>query len=328
MLASVLGRHPEIFTFHELHFFEELWMPGKADDIISAEAASRMLFSLYHRQRLGLHASIDERRFADEIASVLNGLEGESLSPHSLYEHFLNSETSLHGKTIPCEQTPRNLFYAREILALFPGARILNLIRDPRDVLLSQKNKWKRRSFGNFGVSSREVRRLKLNYHPYTVSRLWNSSVGFSKRFEGHDRFYSVLFEDLVLNPEPEVRKICDFLGVSFQKDILNIEHLSSSFQKSGTGEKGINKSALLRWKKGGLTHEEMYICQNLNHKLMENLGYEIVNDAKASMIKIVSLYIFLPLKIITALFLNFSRYRNLVESVFRRLGWGDTHRR
>ena len=36
-------------------------------------------------------------------------------------------------------------YHLEEILQFFPNAKVINLVRDQRDVLLSQKNKWKRR---------------------------------------------------------------------------------------------------------------------------------------------------------------------------------------
>ena len=78
------------------------------------------------------------------------------LAPTELFSAFLLYEALLNGKTIPCDQTPRNVFYIDEILKFYPQAKIINMIRDPRDVLLSQKRKWKRRFLGGTDLPIKE----------------------------------------------------------------------------------------------------------------------------------------------------------------------------
>ena len=41
------------------------------------------------------------------------------------------------------DQTPRHVFYIGELIEMYPGAKFVHMVRDPRAVLLSQKRKWK-----------------------------------------------------------------------------------------------------------------------------------------------------------------------------------------
>ena len=56
------------------------------------------------------------------------------------------------GKSIPCEQTPRYIFYARALLEIYPTAQIVHMVRDPRAVMASQKMRWQRRRLAADGV--------------------------------------------------------------------------------------------------------------------------------------------------------------------------------
>lgn len=320
MLANVLGRHPEVFSFHELHFFEQVWVPVSKIKNVDREYAKKICATLIHRQRIGLRAKHDLKKFAVESHNLVNQLKDCDLKPPILFKHFLQTEVKHNNKNIPCEQTPRNIFFVKDILVQYPEARIINLVRDPRDVLLSQKYRWKRRSMGNKGIPFKEVIRFKLNYHPYIISRIWKSCAILARKYDAIDRFYSAKFENLVLNPTKEVEKICKFLGISFNDEMLKVEHLSSSFRKSGEGRKGINKSPLFRWKKGGLQEPEIKICQDLNWQLMEYFGYELKEKMTSNRIKVIGLYLILPLQLFLAFFLNFSRYRNIIGSIARRL--------
>ena len=96
---------------------------------------------------------------------------------------FLSEITKKHGKIIACTQTPNNLFYIKDILQEYPHAKVINMVRDNRDVLLSQKHKWKRKFLGAQGIPLFESFRSMFNYHPITTSLVWNSSLSVTERF-------------------------------------------------------------------------------------------------------------------------------------------------
>ncbi|MEZ5023384.1 MAG: sulfotransferase [Chitinophagales bacterium] len=58
---------------------------------------------------------------------------------HDVYTQMIFRETALQNKQFPCEKTPQNVFYLKEILDIYPNGRVINMIRDPRAVMLSQK---------------------------------------------------------------------------------------------------------------------------------------------------------------------------------------------
>ena len=88
-----------------------------------------------------------------------------------IYKLFLNTITKENKAFISCEQTPKNLYYIEEILKYFPDAFIINLVRDQRDVLLSQKNKWRRKFLGANQIPFFEALRSYINYHPILIAK-------------------------------------------------------------------------------------------------------------------------------------------------------------
>ena len=99
-------------------------------------------------QQEGYRTHGNPQRYLEEARAFLEGLTIYPVTSASLFKAFLCHELPENYRTIPCDQTPRNVFYIADILELYPEARIINMIRDPRDVLLSQKRKWKRRFLG------------------------------------------------------------------------------------------------------------------------------------------------------------------------------------
>ena len=105
-------------------------------------------------------------------------------------------------------------------------------MRDPRAILLSQKNKWNRRNLGADYMTKKEAFRLRINYHPITLSKLWNAAINASNLFKNDVRLISVRFEDLLNQPEQTLQTICKHIEVDFDANMLNITQESSSIEK------------------------------------------------------------------------------------------------
>ena len=319
MLGRILGNNSEIHTFGELHFFEH---QVDANDtlnrpIMSDESRLKLLERLLTSARDGFFSGIQHgkyRREALKIDSV-----SKSNSAIDVYEEFLHYETVMNSKSIPCEQTPRYLFFSQEILDVFPNAVIINMVRDPRDVLLSQKNKWRRRFLGAENIPLWEAVRSWVNYHPWLISRLWLSAIRVASELESHDRFLSIKFEELVQMPEATIKRLCEFLGVEFEYQMIEVPQVGSSNGSDRPDKKGIDLSRTQVWKKGGLSNVELYICQQVSGVEMRNWGYKLV-QLPVSEVRYFGSILMLFFKGSMALLMNVGRTKNLYETLQRRL--------
>src|SRR5215213_1932348 len=197
MMGRVLGRHPDVFTLRETHFFEQLWSPADQERHISEVEAIPLASRLLRVQRDGYLNQGDPDRFYGEARGLITSMRHEVLTSAAVFKTLIILEANKNGKAIPCDHTPRNVFYLKEILELFPEGRVINLIRDPRNVLLSQKRKWKRRFLGAKNIPLKEAFRSWVNYHPITIAKLWNASVHAAEHYADDNRVYSLRFEDL-----------------------------------------------------------------------------------------------------------------------------------
>lgn len=327
MLGRILGNHPSIYTFGELHFFEQLVDINRINEKPVDDVLLTILERLFTTAREGFFKEVISGRYRYEAEKVLHTIPFENRNFASTYITFLSYETRLHGKSIPCEQTPRYLYYTREILALFPNARVINMVRDPRDVLLSQKNKWKRRFLGGKQIPFFEAIRSWINYHPYTISKLWVAAVKTAERFECEPRFISIRFEDLVAEPVKIVQLLCKFIGVNFDPQMLSIPKIGSSILKDRPDETGIDISRAGSWRKGGLSSVELYICQKVAAREMERYKYIPVEVKVNFLERYISIALW-GVKIFFALLLNLKRTKNLKETLRRRFLMGDEKKR
>ena len=317
MLALILGQHPEIFSFHELHFFEELWDPVKAENPLKDKEAINLFARLITIQRDGYFTQRSLSSYAKEAEKIL-AQQTNSLTPPSLFAAFLNYEAQRHNKTIACDQTPRNVFYLKEVLSLFPEAYAINIVRDPRDIILSQKGKWRRRYLGMSDIPRKEMIRAWSNYHPITISMLWNSSINAAKNFKNHPRVFHVRFEDLVSDPEKWIKQLCDLIEVEYKPEMLLVPQTGSSHKMDEPQAKGIDPSVAQRWKRQKQHQNDLFICQKITKSNMQTHNY-----AQASLQKnwLVILWIILlwPIKSILAFILNIRRVKNLTSTLKKR---------
>ena len=270
LTAKILGNHSRIFMPGETHFFEDIYAQGKVlGDIREEKSRDKIierLMSIYHRY--------DEEKDQQRVDAVFSNEENlmkfrESCTSYkNLFSTFMGIQLKEVGKKRWGNNTPRDVFYINEINSFFPDAKIIVSIRDPRDFLISYKERWQTASEGH-------MPRIKMLYHPIVTAILWKASVRrilrSSRTFE-NKAIHVIKYEQLVTNTESVVSELCEFIDESFEPEMLDIEANNSSIVGN---EKGIFTSSIGRWK-GGLGEEEVFIMQKIAGREMNALGYEV----------------------------------------------------
>ena len=270
LMGRILGKHPDVFTFSELHYLEEKWMPVDEKVSMTRDEALFNFSNLISIQRDGYLKKRQPEKYIGETEKGIEGLNSNEISFALLYKQFLLYETGLNQKKISCEKTPRNVLYINELLKIYPECKIICMIRDPKDVLLSQKKKWKRRFLGAAAsIPLRESIRARINYHPFIISKLWNTNAQAVAAQMNTPRVKILSFEKLISNGENEIRELCSFLGISFQPEMLKVEQKGSSVEFDNTQEAKIDQSKTGNWKKG-LNSTEIYLCESITKKMAE----------------------------------------------------------
>lgn len=318
MLGRMLGLHSQVFTFEELPFFEQMWTPSARDRLMSREDAATLAAKLFSAQREGALKANRPESFLVEARDLVAGRERWVGS--DVFAAFIGTETIAHGKEVSCDHTPRNVYYLREILDLYPNAKVIVMVRDSRDVLASQKKKWRMRFRGHNDDPLLEALRLKINYHPVTTSLLWKAAIAAGDRFSGHPRVHRVRFEDLVRDPSAQAMEICTFLGLPYETGILGIAQVNSSYDAPSAQRPGLNPNVVGRWKRGALTSTELFLCELVTREGMESHGYPLAKARPNPLSLLASLLLF-PVKAGLALLFNVGKMQSLSDAVMRRLG-------
>ncbi len=109
--------------------------------------------------------------------------------------------------------------YADPIFAAYPEARVLHMVRDPRDRYASVQARWKSRR-GGVGAGT----------------AMWLSSIDLAQRNQSKypARYMIVRYETLAAKPEETLRKICDFVDEPYTEQMLTMRG-AESFREQGS---------------------------------------------------------------------------------------------
>lgn len=308
MMSRILAKHESVYTFNELHFFSQIYTKYKKNKIDRTSAQS-VLLELFKRQYYGLFGKKDTSEYKDLSNKIL---VEKTYNIIDVFKIFIEFELNNKKKTIACFHTPNNLYYVEQISKTFSNAKFVNMVRDNRDVLLSQKNKWKRKFLGARKIPFFESLRSYMNYHPITTSIVWNSSLDITIGCKERTDFFILKFEEFLLSPDIKCKELCDFLGLNYQAEMLEVANIGSS-NISDSKEKRIDSTKINKWQEGGLSSAEIYLAQFFSQSIMKEFNYSQMNFFLPPF-KVLYFSIIFPFKLIFAFTLNLDRISNALK--------------
>jgi hypothetical protein len=120
------------------------------------------------------------------------------------------------GVQLIVDKNPMYSLYLPMLKAVFPEARFIVLVRDYRDNILSRK------------------KNSDANESLYDLAAAWNHY--YEKIFGDINDLgltYTVCrYEDLAASPESELKRLCDFLGLTYEPSMLEFQELSGRMQR------------------------------------------------------------------------------------------------
>jgi len=206
LFQSLLATQPGLVTFPETHFFSIVRNAMVVEnDRISPSCLDRVFAHIRQRVEFSIQAETHARQTAASIG----------LSPKMLFETMVID--ILSGR-IPTEKisglrwlekTPDHIHFLDVILRFYPAARIICVLRDPEQAILSRRQHFRfKREF-----------EWPIERH----AREWLRgirSVSDLKRREP-EAVHILRLEDLSRNPRAAISETCQFLGIEFDPNAL-----------------------------------------------------------------------------------------------------------
>lgn len=199
LLTRMLDSHPNLAIPYETHLYNRVYpLVRRYCDLSRPRTRARLVAEILRTDPLTKWSP------RPSLAETLAAISRDDF--HGIFEGLMRAWTRRQGKSRWGEKTPPHTLCWRTILAGFPDLQVIHLIRDGRDVALSHKA-------APFGPK-----------HVYAVAQRWVQYLSAAEEAQaalGERAFLSVRYEDLVAEPERELRRICTFLGEGFTPAML-----------------------------------------------------------------------------------------------------------
>jgi hypothetical protein len=265
MLRLVLDRSPEIAIPPESMFLTDF--AGRLTAGGPADAAAAQALA----EEVWAHPKVQLWRLRGAAPRVPEGLLGADAYRFAVEAPFA-AYAALRGKSRWGDKTPHYVHHVADLLAVWPEARVVVLVRDGRDVALSLR----RMPFGPNNA--------------WAAAQWWARGIraGMAAEAAHPAHVMTVRYEDLVSDPEAHVRAVCAFAGLAFEPDMLALELSDRSLivedQKTWfpTLFDGISTRSSGRWR-SEMPPRAQRIFAALAAPELEALGYEVAPGSAAT---------------------------------------------
>ena len=275
LLVALLDSHPELLVFPE----ETAYFPtvltkfgsrGRREqfDYITQQSLSNVVF--------GGPCKWGKRDYSYfPTAKLLETFERAAFDPanagRDLLVLLMEAYASVLGRPLESirrwvEKTPANRRYMSAIRARFSHAKTLVTIRDPRAILAAQIGLERTRRLGTFST--------------YYCIRHWREAAALALRaMRGEDSsLLGIPYEQLVLDAPSIMKRVCDFLDVSYDPSTVLTPTKAGKFwagnSAAETSFSDISVDPLTRWQ-SELSDGEIGWVEWHCRDLMPAFGYE-----------------------------------------------------
>ena len=190
LLRAMLGRHSRLFAG-----LETQWLGQDRQGIAPDDRRAWL-------ERLAI--------FFDVPCSALEQAVGNATQVEICLDRLMNFLAQREGRARWVEKTPHNAGHIDRILSAWPGAKMIHVVRDPRDVYASmvEIGKWS---------------------DPAVFAEHWCNTVGLARDWlcahgGDHPAYHELRYEKLVLAPGAAMREVVVFLGEQWEPEIAKFE--------------------------------------------------------------------------------------------------------
>jgi len=254
----MLSSHPRIYIPPESDFIPRFFL-RKTQQSLSRKETDRILDIIFHQYRF-------VREWQGPALKV-SDFPGENFNPAVFLDTLYSAYSKQNNAVRWGDKTPIYSSYVDLLDQIFPKSQFIHLIRDGRDVGISMLDKWGQQDF---------------HVDIYFAARNWvrrTQQARCSGKRLGPARYYELHYEDLVVEPEKELGRICEFLGEAYIPEMAQPQQLARTKVEPGSFHDPLRKppstQRVSRWQ-----HEmkptDLNLFQRLAGPLLQELGYPL----------------------------------------------------
>jgi sulfotransferase family protein len=201
VLRLVLDRSHEAAVPSESMFLMDFASVRRRGGLDDPERAARFCATVWSHPKVRLWGLSGP---PPEVPARLSHEEAYRFAVESPFRAYAARE----GKERFGDKTPAYVHCLEEVFAVWPGARVVVLVRDARDVALSIMGL-------PFGPNN-----------PYSAALWWSRGIqaGLAAARRRPHQVMTLSYEDLVTDPDSAVRRVCGHVGLGYDPEMLAIE--------------------------------------------------------------------------------------------------------
>jgi len=201
LMRNILNQHPLVKIAYENAFYKLLFK--KYRDGVKNKNISQFLDDLINTKRF-IEWKIDLKTLETKLRNYNRTLTYNEVVLVIMNEFFSDN---FNNEKLVGIKNPHSFLHIPFINSIFPNAKIIILVRDPRAIL-----------------ASRKVKKMRAgNYN--SLECIWKTYKSFyilSKNLELHkDKIKEIYYEEMILNLKPTMLEICEFLEIDWHEDLL-----------------------------------------------------------------------------------------------------------
>jgi len=276
LLIALLDGHPDLFVYpYETHFWYAFYPVYFQDDFSYEEQKQRVVDYIFLslKQTIKKWMKLDEKDLKYSY-SELNKIFSRMIdSTNATVKDFLESIIYSAREILPdsgyqtqkhwIEKCTGSEIFANEIFQMYPKAKYIHVIRDPRDNWAVIKKGWDNHYHTQYDSMDRLLRSvIDRNY----ISQ--KMAINNPKIFS-NNKYLVIRYEDLVSNPLRMLKHVCQFLEIDYEK--LYPEPSFCKIPWKGNSLSNIQYSSV--------SNERVGIYKNLPKDEIQLLEYYFRND-------------------------------------------------
>lgn len=331
MLSTMLSRHPMIHLRGETHYFDDLRPRVGSKPLAAMTPNERAMVvdyfrSLSHRP-YGKRGDPDRGWLTREALLAEAAAYGEGADAAFMAFCLLCAGRFGKHPTIWGEKTPRNVFRIDDIVAAFPRAKVICMVRDPRATVVSYRD-WVQKKIADSELArdadfvaayAEDHLRKQSSYNIVLAVAMWRAAVNAAAAAaarHGPERVRVLRYEDVVADPQAALSDLCGWLGVDYHREMLEVDLANSSY--GGARGAGVSASPVDRWREK-LSARETGVIQSVAGDAMRRYGYAAL-PVRLGVLELAQAYLAAPFAAVRAARANKARIASLPLYVWRRM--------
>ena len=263
-LQQMLNAHPQLLCLGESHFINDM-----VPDLY------KVLWNFTKSRRN------PERTWAPGVV----GPETEHMVPVMRMAFASLAAANLGGKDVGAlraigEKNPDNLYHAPRVWRVFPQARIIHIIRDPRDGAVS--------GFARF--RARLAKDLTRPAYVGAYAKDWASRIATAREVAKGLSYMEIRYEDLHADTPGRAAELFRFIGVSDAAADVTTATEAASFERLSGGRRQGEVDPASHYRRGEvggwrdeMTPEEVAAAERAAGQMMASLGYAVTPEGLAT---------------------------------------------